>query len=93
MFICMQKSIFISLTSFTRYCKDIENFLFWEFWEYLSNPINYHCVNLKELSCLSASKKSTSLYFFLEIFQRNTKLVILSNFCIPGRAQKMMVTI
>ena len=88
MFICMQKINFISLTSFARYYKYIANFLFWEFWECLFIPINYHCINLKETFMLICIQKITLLYFFLEIFQRNTKLVILGNLGKPGHTHK-----
>ena len=42
----------------------------------------------KKLWCLSERKKSTLLYFFLKIFQRNSKPVILGNLGKP--AHKMM---
>ena len=42
----------------------------------------------KKLWCLSVRKKSTLLYFFLKIFQRNSKPVILGNLGKP--AHKMM---
>ena len=48
------------LTSFLRYCQNIENLLFWEFWECLtiSNKIIVSICN--KLSWLSACKESSS---------------------------------
>ena len=46
-----------SLTPFTRYCKDIANFLFWEFGECLSIPIKNHFINLKETFMLICMQK------------------------------------
>ena len=43
--------------------------------------------NYRRLWCLSTWKKSTSLYFFLEIFQRNSELVILGNLGMSGHTQ------
>ena len=68
MFICMQKNNFISLTSFTRYCEDIANFLSWEFRECLPIPIKSHCINLKGtfmLICMQKIKEKANLLFWV----------------------------
>ena len=74
-----------SLTSFMRYYKGIANFLFWEFWESLSIPIKNHCINFKENFMLICMQKINFISnVFLEIFQRNSKLVILGHLGMLG---------
>ena len=59
MFICMQKTNFIS-NFFFEILKDITNLLFWELWERLTILINIIVSICSKLSCLPAYKKSTS---------------------------------
>ena len=75
MFICIQKINFISLTSFTRYCKTFQIFYFGNFRNGCPSPSKIIASIWRKISSLAACKKSTSAYFFLEMFQRNSKLV------------------
>ena len=68
-----------SLTYFLRYCKDITNLLFWEFWECLTIPIKIIVSVYSMLSCLSACKKSTSSFiYFLRYCREIANLLFLS---------------
>ena len=62
-----------------KYCKDISNLVFWVLWECLTrNDVgNFHAY-------LHAKKLNFIIHFFVKILQRNSKLVILGNFDIPG---------
>ena len=79
------KKLTSSLTSFLRYCKDIANLLFWKLWECLTMPMKIIVSVCSKLSCLSAWKKIKFItYFFLQILQRNSKLVLLGTLDMPG---------
>ena len=58
--LCTCKKSTSSLTSFLKYCKDIENLLFWELWECLIIPIKIILPIISKLPCLSECKKLTS---------------------------------
>ena len=74
-----------SLISFLRYCKDIANLAFWEFWECLTILFKIILSICSKLSCLSVCKKINFItQFFLKILQRNSKLAILGNFGMPN---------
>ena len=96
MFICMQKMNSIpnlsacrKLTSsltfffFLKYCKDIANLLFRELWDCLT--IINQSINLQQAFTLVCMQKINFItYFFLNLFQRNSKLVILVNLDMYG---------
>ena len=65
----------ISSTSFLRYCKDIANSLFWDFWECLTIPIKIIISICSKLICVQKINFNTQ--FFLKILRKNSKLVIL----------------
>ena len=49
-----------------RYCKDIVNLLFWEFWECLIIPIKNHSINLYGIFMLICMQKiNFIIHFFL----------------------------
>ena len=70
-----------SLTSFLRYCKDITNLLFWEFWECLTIPIKIIVSIYSMLSCLSACKKLTSSFIYFLRYCREIANLLFWSIC------------
>ena len=64
--------------------KTLQTFYFGNFGNACPSPSKIIVSIWRRLSCLSGCKKSTSLYFFLEIFQINSQLAILGNLGMPG---------
>ena len=64
--------------------KKLQSFYFGNFGNACPSPSKIIVSIWRRLSCLSGCKKSTSLYFFLEIFQINSQLAILGNLGMPG---------
>ena len=63
-----------SLTSFLRYCKDMANLIFCEFWECLAISIKSYSINLSQAFMLVYMQKiNFTTHFFLKILQRNSK--------------------
>ena len=65
-----------SLTSFMRYCKDIANLLFCEFWECLIIPIkNYSCNMQKTFTFICMQKINLITHFFQRYRKEITNLL------------------
>ena len=78
-----------------RYCKDIQNLLFWALWEYfiISHEKSYHQSVKNFHAYMHVRKINFITHFFLKILQRNSKLVIFGSLGMHGHAPKMIISV
>ena len=78
----------LSLTTFLRYCREIENSLFWEICAYLATHITNDSIK-KRLTIISRGKSTPSFTFSL-IYCKNIayKVVVLGALGMPGHAHR-----
>ena len=85
----LHKSSTSSLTSSLRYCKDFAKLLFWVRWAWLTMSTKNDSLDLYgNLMFISKQKIKFITIFFLQIFQRYCKLVILGTFGMSVNSQQ-----